>query len=109
MYKVRIPVVRRRNSTIAEAARSGSRRRGTWVGAIETVGIHVARLFPNADATTLHQLEAASQARPFGRRDALHSRPIHARPSVVLDGHIMARRVAETGQVHAALIAGAGY
>lgn len=28
---------------------------------------------------------------------------------VVLDGHVMARRVAETGQVYAALIAGPGY
>ena len=79
------------------------------MGAIETVGIHVARLFPNADATTLRQLEAASQARPFSRRDVLHSRRIQLFLFVVLDGHIMARRVAETGQVHAALIAGAGY
>jgi CRP-like cAMP-binding protein len=30
-------------------------------------------------------------------------------PFVVLDGHVMARRVAETGQVYAALIAGPGY
>lgn len=77
--------------------------------AIETIGIHIAQLAPNADASTRHQLEAASRRRPFGRRDALHSRGLQLFPFVVLDGHIMARRVAETGQVYAALIAGAGY
>ena len=77
--------------------------------AIETIGIHIARLLPDADRDTLRQLEAAAQRRPFRRRDALHSRGIQLFPFVVLDGHIMARRVAETGQVYAALIAGAGY
>lgn len=76
---------------------------------IETVGAHLARLLPSADADTLRQLEAASRRRPFGRRDVLHSRGIQLFPFVVVDGHIMARRVAETGQVYAALIAGAGY
>lgn len=79
------------------------------MGAIETVGIHIARLLPNADSSTLRELENASQRRPFGRRDVLHSRGIDLYPFVLLDGHIMARRVAETGQVYAALIAGAGY
>jgi hypothetical protein len=79
------------------------------VDAIETVGIHIARLLPDADVGTLRQLEAASQRRPFRRRDVLHSRGIELFPFVLLDGHIMARRVAETGQVYAALIAGAGY
>lgn len=79
------------------------------MAAIETVAVHVERLMPNADAKTLRQLEADSQRRPFGRRDVLHSRGIQLFPFVVLDGHIMARRVAETGQVYAALIAGAGY
>jgi CRP-like cAMP-binding protein len=79
------------------------------VVAIETVGIQMARLLPNADSSTLQQLEAASQQRPFKRRQVLHSRGIELFPFVVLDGHIMARRVAETGQVYAALIAGAGY
>jgi hypothetical protein len=79
------------------------------VDAIETVGILIARMLGNADTNTLRQLEGASQLRPFRRRDVLHSRGIQLFPFVVLDGHIMARRVAETGQVYAALIAGAGY
>lgn len=93
------------------AARSkiGGTPGGISVGAIETVGTHVARLLPNANAGTLCQLEAASQRRSFGRRDVLHSRGIQLFPFVVLEGHIMARRVAETGQVYAALIAGTGY
>lgn len=77
--------------------------------AIETVAIQVAQLLPDADLETLRQLEASSQRRPFARRDVLHSRGIQLFPFLVLDGHIMARRVAETGQVYAALIAGAGY
>jgi CRP-like cAMP-binding protein len=82
---------------------------GTSVGATGTVGIHIARLLPNADASTLRQLEAASQRRNFVSRDLLHSRAIQLFPFVVVDGHVMARRVAETGQVYAALIAGPGY
>jgi CRP-like cAMP-binding protein len=39
----------------------------------------------------------------------LHARGIALPPFVVLDGHVMDRRVAETGQVYAALIAGPGY
>jgi CRP-like cAMP-binding protein len=83
--------------------------KGNPVAAVETVGTHLAQLLPNAGSSILGQLETASQRRQFGRRDVLHSRGIQLFPFVVLDGHIMARRVAETGQVYAALIAGAGY
>jgi CRP-like cAMP-binding protein len=79
------------------------------VGAIESVGFHVARLLPGADASTLRRLERAAQQQTFARRDLLHARGIQLLPFVVLDGHVMARRVAETGQVYAALIAGPGY
>jgi CRP-like cAMP-binding protein len=79
------------------------------MGAIESVGLHVERLLPNADAGTLHRLEAGARRQTFGSRDVLHARGIRLPPFVVLDGHLMDRRVAETGQVYAALIAGPGY
>ena len=73
------------------------------------VGSYVARLLPSADARTLRRLERAAQQQSFGRRDLLHARGIQLPPFLILDGHVMARRVAETGQVYAALIAGPGY
>ena len=79
------------------------------MGTIESVGTHLARLLPGADASTLHRLERAAQHQTFCTRDLLHARGIQLLPFVVLDGHVMARRVAETGQVYAALIAGPGY
>jgi CRP-like cAMP-binding protein len=79
------------------------------MGAIESVGSHVARLLPGADASTLRRLEWAARTQTFRRRDILHARGIALPPFVVLDGHVMDRRVAETGQVYAALIAGPGY
>ena len=79
------------------------------MGAIEPVAAHVARLLPHAGASTRRELEAASRRRTFSRRDFLHSRGIQLFPFVVLEGHLMARRVAETGQVYGALIAGPGY
>jgi CRP-like cAMP-binding protein len=79
------------------------------MGAIEAVGSHVARLLPDAHASTLRRLERAAQQQTFARRDLLHARGIQLPPFVVLTGHVMARRVAETGQVYAALIAGPGY
>jgi CRP-like cAMP-binding protein len=79
------------------------------MGTVESVGSHVARLFPGADASTLSRLERAARTQTFGRRDILHARGIALPPFVVLDGHVMDRRVAETGQVYAALIAGPGY
>ncbi len=79
------------------------------MGAIDSVGSHVAGLLPGADAGTLRRLERAAQQQTFCRRDVLHARGRQLPPFVVLDGHVMARRVAETGQVRAALIAGPGY
>ena len=79
------------------------------MGAIESVGSHVARLLPGGDARTLRRLEWAARTQTFCRRDILHARGIALPPFVVLDGHVMDRRVAETGQVYAALIAGPGY
>ncbi len=79
------------------------------MGAIESVGLHVDRLLPNADAGSLRRLEAAARRQSFSSRDVLHARGIPLPPFVVLDGHVMDRRVAETGQVYAALIAGPGY
>ncbi len=77
--------------------------------AIESVGAHLARLLPGAGAGTLGRLERASQQQSFRRRDVLHARGIQLPPFILLDGHVMARRVAETGQVYGALIAGPGY
>jgi CRP-like cAMP-binding protein len=79
------------------------------IGVIGSVRSHVARLLPNADASTVRRLEDAARQQTFSRRDVLHARGIQLPPFVVLDGHVMYRRVVETGQVRAALIAGAGY
>ena len=79
------------------------------MGTTESIGLHVARLLPGADADTLRRLERAAQQQTFRRRDLLHARGIQLPPFVMLNGHVMARRVAETGQVRAALIAGPGY
>jgi CRP-like cAMP-binding protein len=77
--------------------------------AIVSVASHVARLLPGAKSSTLHHLEEAARQQTFSRRDLLHARGIQLPPFVMLDGHVMTRRVAETGQVRAALIAGPGY
>ena len=79
------------------------------MGAIESIGSHLARLLPGADAGTLRRLERAGQQQTFGHREVLHARGIQLPPFVMLSGHVIARRVAETGQVRAALIAGPGY
>jgi len=79
------------------------------MAAIESVGTHLARLLPGADAGSLRRLEGAAQVRTFSSRDLLHVRGRQLLPFVMLDGHVIARRVAETGQVYAALIAGPGY
>jgi CRP-like cAMP-binding protein len=75
----------------------------------QSVGSHIARILPGAGADTLHRLQRAAKEQTFPRRDLLHSRGVQLPPFVILDGHVMARRVAETGQVRAALIAGPGY
>ena len=79
------------------------------MGAIESIGTHLARLLPSAGAGTLRRLEQGARERTFSRRDRLHSRGMHLPPFVVLDGHVINRRTVETGQVYAALIAGPGY
>jgi CRP-like cAMP-binding protein len=76
---------------------------------VELVGSHLAKLLPDADSGTLRQLELEAQEHAFGRRNLLHAKGILLPPFVLLDGHVMVRRVAETGQVRAALIAGPGY
>jgi CRP-like cAMP-binding protein len=79
------------------------------MGATGSVGSHLARLLPGADASTLRRLEDAARQQTFSRRDVLHARGIQLPPFVVLHGHVMYRRVVETGQVRGALIAGPGY
>jgi CRP-like cAMP-binding protein len=79
------------------------------MGTIESVGLHLARLVPGVDAGTLRRLGGAAQERTFCRRDVLHTRGSQLPPFVMLSGHVITRRVAETGQVRAALIAGPGY
>ena len=75
----------------------------------EPVGSHLARLFPNADARTIQHLEQSARPQAFTRRDVLHARGRQLPPFVLVDGHVMYRRVVETGQVRAALIAAPGY
>ena len=79
------------------------------MGTIGSLALHLARLLPDADENTLRRLERAAAPRTFRRRDLLHPRGLALPPSVVLDGHVILRRVVETGQVRAALIAGPGY
>ena len=79
------------------------------MGAIGSVGSHIARLMPNTAATTVRRLEEAARLQAFRRRDVLHARGIQLPPFVVLDGHVLYRRSVETGQVRAALIAGPGH
>jgi CRP-like cAMP-binding protein len=79
------------------------------VSAIDSVPTQLARLLPEAEAGTLRRLEQTARHQTFGRRDLLHARGILLPPFVTLEGHVIARRVAETGQVRAALIAGPGY
>src|SRR6187200_3430033 len=79
------------------------------MGTTESVGSHITRLLPGADARSLLRLEHAARQQTFTRRDVLHARGIQLPPFVMLDGHVMYRRVVETGQVRAALIAGPGY
>ena len=79
------------------------------MSAADSIGTHLARLLPEAEAGTLRRLERAARQQTFGRRDLLHARGVLLPPFVTLDGHVIARRVAETGQVRAALIAGPGY
>jgi CRP-like cAMP-binding protein len=79
------------------------------MGATETVGSHLARLLPDAGAKAINRLEQTARQQAFARRDVLYARGMHVPPFVLLDGHVMYRRVVETGQVRAALIAGAGY
>ena len=79
------------------------------MSATEPVGTQLARLLPEAEAGTLRRLEQAARHHTFGRRDLLHGRGVLLPPFITLEGHVIARRVAETGQVRAALIAGPGY
>ena len=79
------------------------------MGTTESVGSHIDRLFPGAEAKTRRRLEDASRQRPFDRREVLQARGIELPPFVLLEGHLMYRRVVETGQVRAALIAGPGF
>jgi len=79
------------------------------MSAIDTIGTQLARLLPEAEAGTLRRLEQTARHHTFGRRDLLHARGMLLPPFVTLEGHVIARRVAETGQVRAALIAGPGY
>ena len=79
------------------------------MGERESVGSQIARLLPGAGASTLDRLDHACRQQTFARGDVLHARGIQLPPFVVLDGHVMYRRVVETGQVRAALIAGPGY
>ena len=79
------------------------------MGTIESVGSHLARLLPDADAWSLRRVEDGASLQTFSRRDRLRSRGVQLPPFILLDGHLMYRRVAETGQVYGALIAGPGY
>jgi CRP-like cAMP-binding protein len=77
--------------------------------ATESGGSLVARLLPDADERTVRHLEQAARRQAFARRYVLHARGLQLPPFVVLDGHVMYRRIVETGDVRAAPIAGPGW
>jgi CRP-like cAMP-binding protein len=77
--------------------------------ATESGGSLVARLLPDADERTVRHLEQAARRQGFARRYVLHARGLQLPPFVVLDGHVMYRRIVETGDVRAAPIAGPGW
>lgn len=79
------------------------------MNASEAVASHLALLLSSADPGTLRRLERAGQQHAFKRRALLHARGMLLPPFITLSGHVMARRVAETGQVRAAYITGPGY
>ena len=74
-----------------------------------SVALHLARLIPNLVPSTMERLAAAARRQPFKRRDVLHARGMQLPPFVLLEGHLLHRRVVETGQVRAALIAAPGF
>jgi hypothetical protein len=82
---------------------------GVLMGLIESLGSNLARLFPSASVDTRRGLEREARELAFRRRDRLHSRGMQLPPFVLLEGHVMYRRVVETGQVRAALIADPGF
>jgi CRP-like cAMP-binding protein len=75
----------------------------------ESVGSHLARLIPNLAPSTMDGLAAAARQQAFKRSDVLHARGMQLPPFILLEGHLLHRRVVETGQVRAALIAGPGF
>lgn len=73
------------------------------------VAPHLARLLPAANDSTTCSLEQRARRQSFRRRDVLHARGLQLPPFVVVEGHVMYRRVVETGQVRAAMIVSEGH
>ena len=73
-----------------------------------SVSSQLARLLPAVDAATLRRLEQIARRESFRRCDLLDVETV-PRPFLVLSGYILFRRLVETGQLSAALIAGPGY
>lgn len=76
---------------------------------MEPLGTHLAATLPDIHATTMDRLQAAARQQSFSRRDVLQARGHQLPPFVLLDGYVIYRRVVETGQVRAAMIAGPGF
>jgi CRP-like cAMP-binding protein len=70
---------------------------------------HLERHFAAAAPETTSALEQTAREQRFHRRDVLHARGMELPPFVVLEGHVMYRRVVETGQVRAAMIVSEGH
>jgi CRP-like cAMP-binding protein len=79
------------------------------MNANESVGTHLARLIPNLAPSTVERLVDGARQQVFRRGDVLHARGMQLPPFILLEGHLLHRRVVETGQVRAALIAGPGF
>ncbi len=69
----------------------------------------LARLLPVATDATTASLAQDGQPRVFQRREVLHARGVELPPFLILSGHVMYRRIVETGQVRAAMIVSEGH
>ena len=79
------------------------------MGTTGSVDSQLTRLLPAAEAKTLSRLGDAARKQVFTLREVLHARGHQLPPFVLTDGHVLFRRVVETGQVRGALIASSGY
>ena len=75
----------------------------------EPVRSQLVKLLPEANLGSISSLATSARHQVFRKRQVLVQVGAQIDLSLVLDGYVIARRLAETGQVYGALIAGPGY